>query len=1251
MSYVRCSLLVVSLCQYLPRIKLFLIISLLNWIISWSFHIQPVAFRCGILWPTFREQAPVLWFIFPKIRFLLLFVLVSGPTVWRLVSSAVMGALRLLLLLCAILPVRICSVRCSTKSPSATVPIAIWKTRTSIAASRTNSTVSVSSKRSACFFLLLLCGDIASNPGPMDNNSCCFCHKIFRGNSKPVQCLSCGSKVHTTCSHMTAADRSSGVAWYCQPSCYPDNYWTDLPFAACSTPPSPVFRTRRCQPSPVHSAVPCSVPDEHPVLPIAELSSLSIDSIQISPPQTPSPVPRIRSQSHPLILSVNCNSLLSKIDEIRSILCTSDADILAVQETKLDSSINDAEIAVPGYSIFRNDRSWNSGGVLLFIRSSLKPKSIKIAVASGLLLVAAEVAFRNRSIIVATAYRSPGQSACARDNFLSNLQDVLASLGSRVHDLVLTGDFNFCALDSHEFTPLQTIARNFGLSQIVTEPTHRNRCLDCVFIGQNLSVFDCSVTTPVEKYHCLVRCELEQLTKPALSEHRIMSWSWHLADWERARFLLQYHTDGSIRDLAGELSACSSVSDAADYLNRCLRDIVSLCVPHRQRRLKHKPVPWFTSEIAKAIKKRDSAFADARRHSNLSKWAKFRRLRKAAKKAVISAKRTYFVDSFYEVKTSRDFWRAVKKCSGAGHPTVPSLLRSDESFAVSGKEKADLLADTYAASFNKNDCPPPLYDSADHQIDPSWLCTPDFVSRELKGLSSTAPTGLDLVPVCVLKECADQLAVPIADLLNRALANGQFPNVWKCARICALPKKGNSNAPKDYRPISILPVLSKVAERWLATLITTYVSLSPFQFAYTKGRSTEDALAFLQCTVANGFEDCVGRAKVAAVAFDILKAFDTVPKNALLRQLEQCWNVPVPILCLVKDYLSDRSQTVCVDKEMSHTVPIESGVPQGSVLGGLLFCAYVDSVLSLELSPGAKMIMYADDLILLKPLPTPVAEQELQRDVVLIAGKYSSLFLQLNVQKTQLMLFSLSPVPASLSILPQISGTPLVVTESLVYLGFTLDRRLQFNLHAAQAVMRGKRALGALHRTLGRLAGPEVFARVVQAKILPMLLYGVAVAAPSGQSYLMGLEKLCRFAARLATNDFHSSYFDLLYRLQWKNVNRICFERRAMLAFKYVYFLRHLPGDCLRIAVQTGRFSERIFQRNWNSLQLYIPPFSKKSCDNIPVFELFRVWNALPDPIVSLTTFHTFRSNVQSPVLYSMVQSRIPSTVILLDDL
>ncbi len=804
-------------------------------------------------------------------------------------------------------------------------------------------------------------------------------------------------------------------------------------------------------------------------------------------------------------------------------------------------------------------------------------------------------------------------------------------------------------MDRADFQPLRDIISGFHLMQLINEPTHRARALDLIFLGRNLSltVISSGISSPIEKHHCLVWCHLLLRSSNVKEKRRIIFWSWKDADWDRAKFSLQYNSDGTRRTLVHEVLAEPTVSDSVAALNNIIMNVLNRCVPHQTRKMIQKPVPWFSKQIARLIRQRDQAFAYARRSADSGAWSEFKRLRKQVKCTIRTAKRKQFSDSFDCVKTSGDFWRAFRKANGS-RAEIPSLVRPDGSFAVRPDEKAQLLADSFAGSWNTVDCSPPTFPS-EVFIEEKWTCTVHFVQKQIQKLRTSTPTGLDGIPVQMVKACSAELAPAIAAICNRALNDGQFPALWKLARVTALQKKPAATDPTDFRPISILPVISKIAEHWLLTILHPYIQLSPLQFAYCHGRSTEDALLFLQTVVAKGFECCKrsgSATKVAAVSIDIAKAFDSVPKNALLSELQQQWSVPVPIIRLLEDYLSGRKQLVRVNGSDSSATVILSGVAQGSIIGGLLFIAYVNSILNLRLSRNSTPIMFADDLLLLNPLPTSDSEQQLQHDLDLIFQSYQNLFLKINPIKSKWFLFSLASAAPELVSTPNIGGTSIERTESLVYLGFVLDRRLTFSAHTSCAVSKGKRALGALHRAFGRIAGREVFGRLVQAKIMPIFLYGLAAAFPVNATSIVQLERLNKFAARLALNNYTASYFELLQELQWKDVSRLCFERRACLAFKYIYSMRHLPGEMLQMAVPHARQSVRIFSnRNNHELQLVIPLFSYSATDRLPIYQIFHVWNNLPGTVISLTDFGAFKDTVHSPIVFSMIERKIPEVI------
>ncbi len=876
-----------------------------------------------------------------------------------------------------------------------------------------------------------------------------------------------------------------------------------------------------------------------------------------------------------------------------------------------------------------------------------------MGIAKLLPLIAVDVTFRNRLVTVATFYRSPSQSVAQRDSYLSDLQDFLASLGQRIHNLLLSGDFNFCALDQDDYSPLANAVSAFPLTQIVSEPTHRKRTLDLVFIGSCLSLVNWGLAAPVEKHHCLVWMQLEGLSRRKANEHRIMVWDWDNADWNRARFLLAYNSNGTPRNLVTEVLSKRSVSDCVSYLNKVLLDLLNLCVPHALRKVLPEPVPWFNGRIKRLIARRNGAFTTARRTNDSHYWAKFRALRKEVKRTVYLSKRNHYTEVFQQVHNSGQFWRAFRKCSGSHTAEIPPLRRPNGTYAATPREKAQLLAETFAANWTVLDSPPLTF-PVDPDIRSEWQCTSDFVCTEINKLPMSSPTGLDNIPIQLLKACGPELAETIAAIVNRSLAVGQFPVQWKEARITALQKVSSSSEPNDFRPISILPLLSKCAERWLMGLIAPHVKFSPNQFAYLPGRSTEDALAFLQASVADGFELCHGTvSKVAAVSVDIAKAFDSIPTHALITQMQKSWNIPSAVLRLLKDYLADRKQLIRVPAGgESEKMEVKSGVPQGSILGGFLFAAYVNSILNLRLSPNTITIMYADDLLLLKPITSAFAEQELQQDLDRLQIAYSDLFLRINPSKSKLLVFSLANIPPALTRTFKLDGVEIPRVDALTYLGFVLDRRLNFHANTSRAVAKGKRALGALYRSFGRIAGNSVLSRLICTKIMPIFLYGLPVILPSAQKSVHELEKLNRFAARLCLNDYVSTYGELLEKLDWKSVARVGFERRAMLAFKYVYSVRHLPGSSITMQINPFRHSARISEnKNVHELQILIPSFTRKGPEQFPIFNVFRTWNVLPQSTVLLPDFGSFRSDIRSPVIYCTAVSRAPDVTCVLYDL
>ena len=215
----------------------------------------------------------------------------------------------------------------------------------------------------------------------------------------------------------------------------------------------------------------------------------------------------------------------------------------------------------------------------------------------------------------------------------------------------------------------------------------------------------------------------------------------------------------------------------------------------------------------------------------------------------------------------------------------------------------------------------------------------------------------------MLKGTITSIVPSLTSLFNLYLSKGIFPADWKLARIVPVPKATEMSSPTNYRPISILSILSKIIERHIHRLLFDYLCyhypISAQQWGFLPGRSTSSALIYV---IDDWLIQLDNRREVCSVFFKIRKAFDSVSHELILSKLARIKVNPF-IIQWIRSYLTNRSQKVVVDGEESSVLPVISGVPQGSVLGPLLFILFINEV-TLHISPGTRLSLFADDMTL-----------------------------------------------------------------------------------------------------------------------------------------------------------------------------------------------------------------------------------------------------------------------------------------------
>ena len=327
--------------------------------------------------------------------------------------------------------------------------------------------------------------------------------------------------------------------------------------------------------------------------------------------------------------------------------------------------------------------------------------------------------------------------------------------------------------------------------------------------------------------------------------------------------------------------------------------------------------------------------------------------------------------------------------------------------------------------------------------------------------------GTDTVGMFPLffKRTADVLAPRLSVVFRRLLRLGSFHACWRKANVTPIPKSPSSSSVANYRPISITPVLSKAFERQVAVHIGRFMEhcgvLPTTEFAYRKGLGTRDAFLYGSYTA-----ECIGERQEARIEhFDFSAAFDRLNHQGILYKLSSL-DIEGSLLSVLTLFLSNRSQYVLVDGCRSKMVNVVSGVPQGGILGTLLFLLYTSELFSILEN---KLIGYVDDSTLMAVVPSPDAPvtvaESLNRDLVRVNTWCDLWGMKLNASKTKTMIVSRSRTMHPRSPPLIIDGTVLTESDDLDVLGVTFDSKLTFEKHLRSVSRAASQRLGILRKS------------------------------------------------------------------------------------------------------------------------------------------------------------------------------------------
>ena len=410
------------------------------------------------------------------------------------------------------------------------------------------------------------------------------------------------------------------------------------------------------------------------------------------------------------------------------------------------------------------------------------------------------------------------------------------------------------------------------------------------------------------------------------------------------------------------------------------------------------------------------------------------------------------------------------------------------------------------------------------------LCDEGDIFCLLNGIDVTKASGPDKISGYMLKGTAEAITTTLTHLFNLSLRNCKIPEKWKTSCVVPIPKAQRyTENPNNYRPISLLSIVSKLLEKHVYKLVWQYLEdkklISDNQWGFCPGKSTTTALLSTFHEVIQILEQ---GSDVALIFFDLRKAFDSVPHALLLQHLKDI-ELDSHIVQWISSYLSGRKQYVVVEGTSSDSVSVVSGVPQGSVLGPLLFLTYINCVGNLELSDGSRLTMYADDILLMKPIRGFNDFIHLQRDIDIIANCIDNLRLSLNTAKCKYIIVSRKKQPTIPLMGLHLNNDILEQVTSYRYLGVLISQRLSWSEHIQQICSKGRRLVGMLYRQFYKWADPSVLRSIYITCIRPHLEYAVQLWDPYIMKDNRMLESVQKFACKVCLKCWDMDYDNMLH--------------------------------------------------------------------------------------------------------------------------
>ena len=928
------------------------------------------------------------------------------------------------------------------------------------------------------------------------------------------------------------------------------------------------------------------------------------------------------------ICHLNVRSLNDEqLDAMRAELI-SDYDVICLSETNLPSARCTDLNLIGFHPIVRKDRVGRSGGgVAVYAANYLGLTRMTELEVPELEAMWVKVKAGNNIVLLCICYRPPN----SKPDFWLNLQasiDLAKQTG--IGKILITGDLNADPnTRDGNLLKLLTLSNNFEIH--VKEPTRftpqTSSILDQFISNLKHLLKNIEVLDPVGACdHCVIRATLQfnsNFNKPKSFTRHV--WQYHLTDVTEFK--------NNLRHADWDICFTDDIDETCTKWTSTFFNIARMCIPNKVVTIRPCDKIFFTPELRRMRRKKNRLHKQAKRCNSVKSWNDFRDYRNQYNNKIKEAKLNAMKKQAEDLRDPsnlpvKKWWKLAKSFlkNDSQNSSCYPALKVQNDLVTDDKDKAEAFNSHFIQYSNIDDMNTPKPDDtvqSDTILETLAIPEKDVLDL-LNAMNQKKASGPDLISQEMLKLAGDAIAPSLTMLFNHCLNKSYFPKIWKRANVIPLHKKDEKDIINNYRPISLLSCVGKLFERAVFKYVYNFLrdtgAISLKQSGFKPGDSTVYQLAHLY----HIFTEALDKQKDIRVVFcDISKAFDRVWHPGLLSKLSRI-GITGKLLDWFKNYLTDRQQRVVINGQHSNWASVLAGVPQGSVLGPLLFLIYINDIT--DEVESSEVRLFADDTILYIFIDNPVQSAlALNSDLQKISKWADNWLIRFSAPKTKTMTISkkknLQKGPPLI-----MDGTPLQEVNAYKHLGVTLSSNLSWNAHIEDLAVRAGQCvdvLNALKYKLDRCTLEKLYFAFVRSK----LEYANIIWDNCPKQLSDILENVQYRAAKIVSGAIHRTSHELVYNeLGWEYLEERRKKQRLKTLFKTIH--GETPIYLQEVLPAQLRDNEQYFLRN----AFNIPQFNSRTATFHDSFfpKTIRDWNLLQNDIKASEDLANFLSRLNT---------------------